>query len=130
MEHALAGEGGLGKAEIQVAFVGESFASRELCGGLDFGLHHGGFGGLVAETFDDFFELFLLFRLVFLRALGDFFFFGDGFAELFDSSLHLAHLVAVNADRVRADLVHKVMVVRNQQHLALPGAQKAAEPAH
>ena len=36
----------------------------------------------------------------------------------------------MNADRVRADLVHKVMVVRNQQHLALPGAQKAAEPAH
>ena len=36
----------------------------------------------------------------------------------------------MNARGVRADLVHKMVVVRNQQHFALPVAQESAEPAH
>ena len=110
--------------------MGEALAGGKLCRRLDFGLHHGGFCGLVAETFDDLFQLRLLFRLVFLRALGDFFFFGNGFAELFYRTFDLAHLVAMNAYRVRADFVHKVMVVGNQEHFALPAAQESAEPTH
>ena len=31
---------------------------------------------------------------------------------------------------MRADLIHKVVVMRNQEHFALPRAQKATEPAH
>ena len=61
----------------------EALAGGKFCGGLDLGLHHCGLGCLVAEALDDLFQLRLLLRLVFLRALGNFFFFGDGFAELF-----------------------------------------------
>ena len=122
LEHSLAGETRFGKAEIQVPFVREALTGRKLCRRLDFGLHHGGLRCLVTEAFDDAFELFFFALLVFLRAHRHFFFFGDGLAELFDGTLHLAHLVAVNADRMRADFVHKVVVVRNQQHFALPCA--------
>ena len=114
MQHSLAGETRFGKAEIQIAFVGEAFTGRKLCRRLDFGLHHGGLCGLVAEAFDDLFQLRLFLRLVFLRALRDFFFFGDGFAKLFDGAFHLANLVAENARGMRADFVHKVVIVRNQ----------------
>ena len=130
MQHALAGETCLGKAEFQIALVGESLAGGKLCGGLDLGLHHGGLGRLVAEPLDDFFQLFLFLGLVFLRALGHFLFFGDGLPEFFHRSFHLADLVAENACGVGADLVHKMMVVGDQQNLALPAAQDSAEPAH
>ena len=110
--------------------MGEAFAGCKLCRGLNLGLYHGGFCSLVAETFDDLFQLSLLFRFVFLRTLGDFFFFGDGFAEFFDAALHLADLMAENARSMRADFVHKVVIVRNQKDFTLPAAQKAAEPTH
>ena len=130
LQHALAGESCFGEAKVEVPFVGEAFASGKLCRGLNLGLHHGGLCGLVAESFDDLFQLGLLFCLVFLCALGDFFFFGNRLAELFYGAFDLAHLVAVNAHCVGADLVHKMVVVGNQKDFALPAAQKAAEPAH
>ena len=36
----------------------------------------------------------------------------------------------MNAGGVRADFVHKMVVVRNQEHFAFPVAQEPAEPAH
>ena len=77
LQHALAEEFRLGKAEFEVPFVREAFAVREFRHRLDLGLHHRGLRGLVAETLDDLLELFLLLRLVFLRALRDFLFFGN-----------------------------------------------------
>ena len=130
LEHALAREFRFLKTEIQVAFVREALARRKLCRRLNLRLHHRSLRGLVAETFNDAFKLFLFALLVFLSAHGHFFFFGNRLAELFDRSLDLAHLVAVNTDRMRADLVHKVVVMRNQKHFAFPRAQKTAEPTH
>ena len=110
--------------------MSEPLTRGELGRRLDLGLHHGGLGSLVAEPFDDLFQLGLFLGLVLLGTLGHLFFFGDGLPEFFHRTLHLAYLVTVNARGMGADLVHKMMVVGNQQYFALPVAQKPAEPTH